>query len=193
MCGIAGAVGFVDRDVIEAVQRMSDALVHRGPDGSGFWCSTPEPGRPGVVFAHRRLKIIDLSEGGRQPMLDPDSGDAMLFNGEIYNYLDLRRDLEARGVHFRSQSDTEVLLRACELDGAGALDELRGMFAFAWWNRRTQRLFLARDRLGIKPLYWTSVERAGGRVVYFASEVRALLATRQLERRIDPVALESFL
>ena len=97
MCGIAGAVGFVDRDVIEAVQRMSDALVHRGPDGSGFWCSTPEPGRPGVVFAHRRLKIIDLSEGGRQPMLDPDSGDAMLFNGEIYNYLDLRRDLEARG------------------------------------------------------------------------------------------------
>ena len=193
MCGIAGAVGFVDRDVIEAVQRMSAARVHRGPDGSGFWCSTPEPGRPGVVFAHRRLKIIDLSEGGRQPMLDPDSGDAMLFNGEIYNYLDLRRDLEARGARFRSQSDTEVLLRACELDGAGALDELRGMFAFAWWNPRTRRLLLARDRLGIKPLYWTSVERSGGRVVDFASEARALLATGQVERRVDPVSLESFL
>jgi asparagine synthase (glutamine-hydrolysing) len=193
MCGIAGAVGFVDREVIEAVQRMSDALVHRGPDGSGFWCSTAEMGKPGVVLAHRRLKIIDLSEGGRQPMVDADSGDAMLFNGEIYNYLELRRNLEASGLHFRTQSDTEVLLRAVEHGGAEALGTLRGMFAFAWWNPRTRRLLLARDRLGIKPMYWASTGREGRRTLYFASEVRALLATRQLERKIDPVALESFL
>ncbi len=193
MCGIAGAVGFVDRGVIEAVERMSDALVHRGPDGSGFWCSAPEMQRPGVVLAHRRLRIIDLSEGGKQPMVDPETGDALLFNGEIYNYLELRRELEAQGSRFRSQSDSEVLLKACERSGAGALGDLRGMFAFAWWSPRTRRVLLARDRLGIKPLYWTTLERGGQRVLLFASEVRALLASGQLERRIDPVALESFL
>ncbi len=193
MCGIAGAVGFVDRGVIEAVERMSDALVHRGPDGSGFWCSTAEMQRPGVVLAHRRLRIIDLSEGGRQPMVDPETGEAMLFNGEIYNYLELRRELEAQGSRFRTQSDTEVLLKACERKGADALRDLRGMFAFAWWSPRTRRVLLARDRLGIKPLYWTTLERAGQRVLLFASEVRALLASAELERKIDPVALESFL
>jgi asparagine synthase (glutamine-hydrolysing) len=193
MCGIAGAVGFVDRGLIEAVERMSDALVHRGPDGSGFWCSTSEMQRPGVVLAHRRLRIIDLSEGGKQPWIDAESGDAMLFNGEIYNYLELRRELEARGSHFRSQSDTEVLLRACERKGAEALGDLRGMFAFAWWNPRTRRVLIARDRLGIKPLYWTTVERGGGRALLFASEVRALLASGEVERKLDPVALESFL
>ena len=193
MCGIAGAVGFVDRGVIEAVERMSDALVHRGPDGSGFWCSTPGMERPGVVLAHRRLRIIDLSEGGRQPMVDPETGDAMLFNGEIYNYLELRRELEAHGGRFRTQSDTEVLLKACERKNADALRDLRGMFAFAWWNPRTRRVLIARDRVGIKPLYWTTLERAGRRVLLFASEVRALLASGELERKIDPVALESFL
>src|SRR5215467_8845434 len=97
MCGIAGAVGIVDAELIALVQRMSDALTHRGPDASGMWQSHSSDGRPGVVFAHRRLKIIDLSEGGRQPMIDPDSGDAMLFNGEIYNYLELRAAMEGRG------------------------------------------------------------------------------------------------
>ena len=193
MCGIAGAVGFVDRGVIEAVERMSDALVHRGPDGSGFWCSTSEMQRPGVVLAHRRLRIIDLSEGGKQPMVDPESGDAMLFNGEIYNYLELRRELESRGSRFRTQSDTEVLLKACERGSAEALRDLRGMFAFVWWNPRTRRVLVARDRVGIKPLYWTIRERAGQRVFFFASEVRALLASGEVERRLDPVALESFL
>jgi asparagine synthase (glutamine-hydrolysing) len=193
MCGIAGAIGFVDQTVIEAVERMSDALVHRGPDGFGFWRSIDSLGSPGVVLAHRRLKIIDLSEGGRQPMVDPETGDALLFNGEIYNYRELRRDLEARGAHFRSQSDSEVLLRSCRETGVGALEALRGMFAFAWWNPRTRRVLLARDRLGIKPLYWTVQRHGGQRVLLFASEVRALLSTGLVERRLDPVGLESFL
>ena len=193
MCGIAGAVGWVDREVIAAVEFMSDALTHRGPDGSGFWTSNTEPGRPGVVFAHRRLKIIDLSEGGRQPMLDSESGDALLFNGEIYNYLELRRELESHGARFQSQSDTEVLLRACQRSGSGALAELRGMFAFTWWSPRRRRVLFARDRLGIKPLYWASVGQGRERVLFFASEIRALLATGRIERKLDPIALESFL
>ena len=192
MCGISGAVGFVDRELIAAVERMHAALTHRGPDGEGFWRSTDADG-PGVVLAHRRLRIIDLSEGGRQPMLDPETGDAMLFNGEIYNYLELRRELESLGVTFRTQSDTEVLMQACERWGAGALDKLRGMFAFAWWSPRTRRVLFARDRLGIKPLYYVTVERGGRRAVLFASEVRALLASGLVERKLDPVALESFL
>ena len=172
MCGIAGAIGFADQEVMEAVERMSDALVHRGPDGSGVWRSSATIGGSGVVFAHRRLKIIDLSEGGRQPMVDPESGDVLLFNGEIYNYLELRRELEARKVRFRSESDSEVLLASCRESGTTALDALRGMFAFAWWNPRARRVLLARDRLGIKPLYWTVQTRMGQRVLLFASEVR---------------------
>ncbi len=193
MCGISGAIGWVDRELYAAVERMHGALVHRGPDGDGLWSSTAEPGRPGVVLAHRRLRIIDLSEGGKQPMLDPESGDAMLFNGEIYNYLELRRELESLAVRFRSESDTEVLMKALARGGAAALSSLRGMFAFAWWSPRTRRVLLARDRLGIKPLYWARVVRDGRATVLFASELRALLASGWVERRLDPVALESFL
>src|SRR5262245_6446774 len=150
MCGISGAVGFVDGELCAAVERMHGALTHRGPDGEGFWSSASDA--PGVVLAHRRLRIIDLSEGGKQPMLDPETGDAMLFNGEIYNYLELRGEVESQGGRFRSQSDKEVLMKAMARHGVGALPRLRGKFAFARWNPRTRRVLFGRDRPGIKPL-----------------------------------------
>jgi asparagine synthase (glutamine-hydrolysing) len=192
MCGIAGAIGTIDGAVTEAVRRMSDAQQHRGPDSSGFWSSRPGGG-DGVVLAHRRLAIIDLSEDGRQPMLDPDTGNVIVFNGEIYNFAALRRELEAGGARFGSRSDTEVILKAYARWGADGISRLRGMFAFALWDAARGTLLFARDRLGIKPLYLCSVARPGGRrALLFASEVRAVLASGLVERAVDPVALASY-
>src|SRR5437879_12150509 len=112
MCGIAGAIGGIDGTIGEAVARMSAAQVHRGPDSGGLWMSCPPKGGRGVVLAHRRLAIIDLSEDGRQPMTDPETGNIIIFNGEIYNFHALRRELEQAGARFRSRSDTEVILKA---------------------------------------------------------------------------------
>ena len=193
MCGIAGAIGEVDRTITEAVQRMSAAQLHRGPDSSGFWTSCPPAGGNGVVLAHRRLAIIDLSEDGRQPMTDPETGNVVVFNGEIYNFQSLRRELEREGASFRSRSDTEVILTAYGRWGAECVDRLRGMFAFALWDSGRRKLLLARDRLGIKPIYVCSVVRPGrARTLLFASEVRALLASDLLDREVDPVALASY-
>src|SRR5213593_1685366 len=193
MCGIAGAIGTVDSAVIEAVQRMSAAQRHRGPDSSGFWASGPGDGGTGVVLAHRRLAIIDLSEDGGQPMTDPETGNIIIFNGEIYNFHTLRRELEQDGARFRSRSDTEVILKAYARWGADGVARLRGMFAFALWDAAQETLLFARDRLGIKPLYLCSVARPGGtRTLLFASEVRALLASNLFERELDPVALASY-
>jgi len=194
MCGIAGAIGAVDDKVVQAVQRMSAAQVHRGPDSSGLWTSGPADGRGGVVLALRRLAIIDLSEDGRQPMGDPETGNVVVFNGEIYNFGALRSELEQCGASFRSKTDTEVILKAYARWGAEAVSRLRGMFAFALWDARRATLLLARDRLGIKPLYLCSVRwPSGSRTLVFASEVRALLASGLVEREIDPVALASYI
>jgi len=193
MCGISGAIGAIDTAIVEAVRRMSATQVHRGPDSSGLWGSGATEGGPGVVLAHRRLAIIDLSEDGRQPMTDPDTGNVIVFNGEIYNFQALRRELGEDTARFRSRSDTEVILKAYARWGADAVTRLRGMFAFALWDAARGTLLLARDRLGIKPLYFANVARADGRrTLLFASEVRALLASNLVEREVDPLALASY-
>lgn len=192
MCGISGAVGAIDDEVRSAVARAHDAQAHRGPDADGKWEHT-ERGL-GALFAHRRLSILDLSPLGRQPMRHAASGHVVCFNGEIYGYQSLRRELIGRGERFESESDTEVILAGYATWGRDVLTRLRGMFAFALWDARDRTVLLARDRLGIKPLYLTEIERpGGGRAVLFASEVRSLLATSLVPRRIDPLGLSSFL
>jgi asparagine synthase (glutamine-hydrolysing) len=201
MCGIAGAVGNLapfglspapNRDAVSAcVDRISSAQRHRGPDGAGSW--TTESGE--VVFGHRRLAIIDLSEAGAQPMVDAASGCVITFNGEIYNFREIRGELEALGEQFRSSSDTEVILKAYGRWGLGVVPRLRGIFAMAIWDPRARTVHLIRDHLGIKPLYWTRVPNGalGGDVLLFASEVRALLASGVVARRLDPAAVASYL
>lgn len=187
MCGLAG---FVDPDgrISEpqpALAAMIGRLRHRGPDGEGLWS-----GAGGVHFAHRRLAIIDTSAAAAQPMIG-ESGAALIFNGEIYNYIELRSELEAEGRVFRTCSDTEVLLAAWDRWGADCLDRLVGMFAFALWDPGSRRLFLARDRLGKKPLYY----HHAGRFFAFASEPKALLALEPICRgaELDPQSLSDFL
>jgi asparagine synthase (glutamine-hydrolysing) len=201
MCGIAGAILTAERvrgaaarprrDAVRAwVGRMTAAQRHRGPDGSGVWESS---GRE-AVFGHRRLAIIDLSEAGAQPMVDPGSGCAVTFNGEVYNFAEIRRELEAGGERFRSSSDTEVILKAYRRWGIDAVRRFRGIFALALWDPATRAVHLARDPMGVKPLYWTSLgDDDGGEIVLFASEVRALLASGVVPRRLDPAAVASYL
>ncbi|MEX2453580.1 MAG: asparagine synthase (glutamine-hydrolyzing) [Rhodospirillaceae bacterium] len=178
MCGVAGvfvyggAAAPVDRD---ALLRVRDAMVPRGPDGAGIWLS--DDGRAGL--AHRRLSIIDLSEGGAQPMLLDGGRLAISFNGEIYNFRDLRAELEAGGRRFASGSDTEVLLHLYDRDGPAMVDRLRGMFAFAVWDRDRRGMFLARDGFGIKPLYIAD----DGATLRVASQVKALLAGGGIDTR----------
>src|SRR6516162_4195582 len=167
MCGIAGILYReparpVDPAVLKA---MGDSIAHRGPDAEGFW------NEPGIGLVHRRLSIIDLA-GGDQPIGNEDGSIQVVFNGEIYNFQELRSELEARGHRFRTRSDTEVLVHLYEEHGEHLVERLRGMFAFALWDRPRRRLLLARDRLGIKPLY---VYRDGEKLL-FASEPKALLA-----------------
>lgn len=170
---------------------MSNALVHRGPDGEGFWRSSGTG--PGVVLAHRRLAIIDLREIANQPMLDQSNGNRIVFNGEIYNYRELRDSLRSAGHQFETEGDTEVLLKAYAEWGRDCLHRLRGMFAFAIWDARQAQLFLARDRMGIKPLYYSGISHAGRRSFWFASELRALLASNRIPRVLDQHAVHSYL
>jgi asparagine synthase (glutamine-hydrolysing) len=172
---------------------MNDAIVHRGPDASGTWVSVKDSCGWGALLAHRRLSILDLSPAGAQPMVDPVTGHVVVFNGEIYNFLELRRRLEAEGQEFQSTGDTAVMLRALGLHGAEAVSWLRGMFAFACWNPKERRLLLARDPLGIKPLYLVRPADPGaGWSLAFASELRALLASGLLGApRLDPQAVAS--
>jgi len=187
MCGIVGAV--ITRteriDARTAVEQAVPGIMHRGPDDHGLFASSG--GR--CALAHTRLSILDMSPAGHQPMSTPDGRFWIVFNGEIYNFRELRRELIRSGETFASHSDTEVLLRLYALYGADSLRWLRGMFAFAVWDERKQELFIARDRLGIKPLYYY----AGDGKVIFASEVRAILATGLTHRQIDPVALNDYL
>jgi asparagine synthase (glutamine-hydrolysing) len=184
MCGIVGVLSAssVDRATVE---RMRDRLAHRGPDHAGLWRSAD--GR--ICLGHRRLAIIDLDARASQPMCSHDGRLVVTFNGEIYNYRAVRGRLEADGVRFRTESDTEVLLEAYRRWGADALDRLSGMFAFALWDAREQRLFCARDRAGEKPFYYALVDGA----FVFASELKGLLDWPGLERRIDYEALIDFL
>jgi asparagine synthase (glutamine-hydrolysing) len=193
MCGIAGIIGRLNEPNRDALQRMSDAMIHRGPDASGTWISASDARGWGALLVHRRLSILDLSPAGAQPMIDPVTGHVMVFNGEIYNFGDLRRRLEAEGEEFQSTGDTAVMLRAIALHGPSAVSWLRGMFAFACWDPKQCRLLLARDPLGIKPLYLArSIAPDSGWSVAFASEVRALLASGLLGTpHLDPQAVAS--
>src|ERR1700758_1935055 len=193
MCGIAGIIGRLDDLNRAALERMSNAMVHRGPDDSGIWVSAPDSRGWGALLGFRRLSILDLSPAGAQPMVDPLTGHVVVFNGEIYNFGDLRRRLGAKGQQLRSTGDTAVMLRALGLHGPSAVSWLRGMFAFACWDPKERRLLLARDPLGIKPLYLArSSDPHAGWSLAFASELRALLASGLLcAPRLDPQAVAS--
>ena len=188
MCGIAGIVDLAGRPILDAeglARTLAHELSHRGPDGEGAWLA---PSRD-AVLVHRRLAIIDPTPGGAQPMATPDGRHRIVFNGEIYNYRDLRGGLESRGERFTTSSDTEVLLRLIVRDGPAALARVRGMFAFACWSDDDQSLLVARDRFGIKPLYVAeSAER-----VAFASELDALRATRAIDGSPSTAAVRAYL
>jgi asparagine synthase (glutamine-hydrolysing) len=185
MCGIAGALATrpEDRAPAGAVERFAAAMVHRGPDGFGFFHAGP------VALGHRRLSIIDLSEAGRQPMTNEDGQIVIVVNGEIYNHAELRADLQAKGHRFRSNSDSEVVAHLYEEVGDRVPELLRGMFAFALWDARAGTLLLARDRFGEKPLYYC--ERPDGFV--FASELGALLADERTPAALSLPALDAYL
>ena len=189
MCGIAGIFGLDGtRSVDEGVLRaMGDSMAHRGPDGNGQWVS---PDRR-IGLAHRRLAIVDLSDSAAQPMSDMNESVWVTFNGEIYNHLGLRRELQKSGHRFRTDhSDTEVLIHGFKEWGIdGLVERLDGMFAFAIWDDANKRLFLVRDRIGIKPVYFT---RAGG-YFRFASEIKAILTDAEVPRAVEPSALNHYL
>src|SRR5438309_4375508 len=175
MCGIAGMLDLSGRLVDDALLRsMTTVIAHRGPDGDDIVC------RGSAGLGHRRLAIIDLVTGD-QPMVSDDGLIRITFNGEIYNFRELRRDLEARGAKFRTESDTEVILRAYEAHGPECVQRLRGMFAFAILDERARRLVLARDRAGIKPLVYAW----DGRRLHFASEITAILEGPSGRRDVD--------
>ncbi len=184
MCGIAGIFHYRDSKPVDPLQlkRMADSMVHRGPDDEGFFVAGP------LGLAHRRLSIIDL-KGGHQPMSNEDESIWIVFNGEIYNHQDLRPVLEARGHLYRTRSDTESIIHAYEEFGDNFETHLTGMFGFALWDAPRRRLVLSRDRLGIKPVYYT-VDR--DRII-FASEIKAILEVEGIERRIDYDALDAYL
>ncbi len=190
MCGIAGMVDWRAETSADALRSIGEAMIetirHRGPDDGAVWVEA----EGGVALGQRRLAIIDLSPGGAQPMHSADGRFAITFNGEIYNYRDIRRELEAAGRLLRSDSDTEVLLEACRLWGVeAAIERSIGMFAFALWDRKTRTLVLARDRLGIKPLYYAATPER----VLFASQLKAFHAFPQWKPRIDDDAIAGYL
>ncbi len=184
MCGIAGEITFDGREAdLAALARMNESQRRRGPDAGGMFAQN------GWSCAHRRLKIMDLSDAAQQPMFDPLLGIGIVFNGAVYNHPELRRELEAEGYRFYSHGDTEVLLKAYHAWGPEFVQRLNGMFAFAIWERDSGRVLLGRDRLGIKPLYYS--EQAGA--LRFASSLPALLAAGGVDTAIDPVALNHYL
>jgi asparagine synthase (glutamine-hydrolysing) len=185
MCGIAGYFSTQPREGLsQALRRMTDAIRHRGPDDEGYFESVTADGRARVGLGHRRLSIIDLATG-HQPLGNADGTVQIVFNGEIYNFESLREELSTRGYAFRTRSDTETIVHAYQEWGPDCVSRLRGMFAFAIWDARRSRLFLARDRFGKKPLFIY----AHGGVLLFASEIKALLQFPGLARRVNQAAL----
>ncbi|MBU1417943.1 MAG: asparagine synthase (glutamine-hydrolyzing) [Proteobacteria bacterium] len=179
MCGICG---FNWKDE-ELIRRMNSQLVHRGPDQDGIYCCDH------ASLGHRRLSIIDLSEQGRQPMFNEDGSLCLVFNGEIYNFQELRESLQQKGHTFSSHSDSEVILHAYEEYGMGVLEKLRGMFAFALYDLKEKTIFLARDRIGIKPLYYYHKDNK----LVFASEIKAILEDKTIERKLSHQALYDYI
>jgi asparagine synthase (glutamine-hydrolysing) len=187
MCGITGIYGIPDREAhassAKALSRMTAQIAHRGPDANGLWVSDAE-----VMLGHRRLSIIDTQEQSNQPFIHEATGDVLVFNGEVYNYRELREELKGT-FSFRTESDTEVVLAALQAWGAEALHRFNGMFAFAFWSREKRELLLARDRMGIKPLYFSETSHG----LVFSSELRSLLASGWIDKRHDPIALSDYL
>jgi asparagine synthase (glutamine-hydrolysing) len=186
MCGIAGKVvlGAVgQRTNAETIRQMTDVLCHRGPDAGGVWVND------GAAVGNRRLAVIDLDPRSHQPMSDDQAGVHVVFNGEIYNYRELRRQLQQDGVRLRTESDTEVILRLYLREGQRLLAKLRGMFAFAVWDERERRLLLARDRIGKKPLYY----RHAGSTLWFGSEPKAIFQDPDVPCEVDLDALDQYL
>lgn len=183
MCGIAGIINLNQRPVSTVnLKKMTDAIIHRGPDGEGSFVDGA------VGLGHRRLAIIDLSPAGHQPMITPDGRYVLSYNGEVYNYQELRLELEASGYQFHSQTDSEVVLYAYAHWGEKCLDRFNGMFAFAVWDKLKKELFLARDRYGIKPLYYTNVNGE----FLFGSEVKALVAHPSFNVSMNPAGLVEY-
>jgi asparagine synthase (glutamine-hydrolysing) len=185
MCGIAGQVGFERPPMADDVARLIDGIRHRGPDDRGIWATAAGA----CVLGHARLSIIDLSVKGHQPMLDPETGNSIVFNGEIYNFQELRQECLRRGDSFRSDTDTEVILALYRRHGPDCLAQLRGMFALGIWDAAGDRLFIARDRVGKKPLNYALTE--GGLV--FCSEIYPLSLHPKVARTEDPEALELYM
>ena len=187
MCGIAGILGFSDNFPVgeDLVGLMSDTLVHRGPDDSGTW---HEPGGR-VAFGHRRLSIVDLSPAGHQPMSNEDGSVWITYNGEVYNHAALRGELEAKGHHYRSNTDTESIVHLYEEEGPRCVERLEGMFALGIWDGRRRELFLARDRVGVKPLYYAQMPHG----LLFGSEIKALVAHPSFAAELDEESLFHYL
>ncbi|MCI0691266.1 asparagine synthase (glutamine-hydrolyzing) [candidate division KSB1 bacterium] len=185
MCGIAGIFSFHQNAPVTSaqIQKMADAIRHRGPDDEGIYVNG------NIALGHRRLAIIDLSPDGHQPMAGPDGSTWIIYNGEIYNYLELRAELSAKGHQFKSQSDTEVILHAYQEYGPDCVRHFNGMFAFALWDTRQHRLFLARDRFGVKPLYFYR----NAHHLLFASEIKALLAVMETRPSLHQQLVYDFL
>ena len=183
MCGIVGVCNLDKMPVpLSLIKRMTDVISHRGPDSEGQYTDGP------VALGHRRLSIIDLSPLGHQPMANETNDVILIFNGEIYNFQNLRVELETHGHHFHSQTDTEAIIHAYEQWGEKCVDHFNGMFAFAIWDRRRQQLFLARDRYGVKPLYWYH----HGNVFLFASEIKAILEHPKVSRSVCREAMNEY-
>jgi asparagine synthase (glutamine-hydrolysing) len=184
MCGIAGILKLDPRETVEEarLKRMRDVLRHRGPDGEGLWIAGP------MGLGHRRLAIVDVT-GGQQPMTNEDGSIWITYNGEMYNHAALRPGLEAKGHRYQTRSDTETILHLYEEEGERCVEQLQGMFAFALWDTVRHRLLLARDRLGIKPLYYALTDRE----LLFASEIKGLLAAGPIRPELDPHVIPEFL
>src|SRR5436190_24095077 len=177
MCGIAGQIKFNGKVAEQNCIAMADAIRHRGPDGGGIYLNESNT----VGLSHRRLSFLDLTEAGKQPMTNEDGSLWIAYNGEIYNYIELRKQLEQSGHQFHSHTDTEVILHGYEEWGYDVVNHLKGMFAFGLWDERKKQLFLARDRFGIKPLYYSYQD---GNFV-FASEIKAIKANSEVSTTLN--------
>src|SRR5205085_9336685 len=191
MCGIAGILQLTNepesQSLSKAVEAMVRHLAHRGPDDQGVVTLRKDSGQ--LAFGHTRLAILDLSASGHQPMFDSQNGNCITFNGEIYNFKELRQKESLAQIEWKSQTDTETILKAYAMWGKDCLGHLRGMFAFALWDAQAQELFLARDHLGVKPLFYYSDDK----YFIFASEIRALLDSGLVPRVLDPLGLWEYM
>ena len=185
MCGILAILNYDFQNQVDEqlLRQMTDTMAHRGPDDAGYWVSGP------IGLGHRRLAIIDLSPAGHQPMSNEDGTIWITYNGEIYNFQELRHELEIKGHSFRSHTDTEAVLHSYEEWGTECLSHFNGMWAFALWDDRHHSLFVARDRLGVKPLIYYYDEKR----FICASEIKGIIADRTVPREIDPEALHHYL